>query len=199
MENETRSSKKNNETKKYKKVLIGIGLLAVAILVGAVVGILASSKIDKKNDSAESAISRVESKNSSSEAKEKSESAEKAAKEENAKVDENNNNDSNDQRNQSDQQNDMDANQNAANAQRYGTANQALWPVRERILNKVYKHLNGDSPVGFGIRMNEVKGGFSVYVGHQGPGAFVGTIRDNGNGTYTYAPEDSTPNYTFSA
>lgn len=193
MDNETRTSRKKQGMSNSIKGLIAIGFLGGAVLTGTVVGILATPKIEKPQEKPESAISRVTSQNSESEAK-ADDKAESTGSKSQDSVDSNKNNQTVIQQNS---ENVIDTEK--ANAFRYGTANKGLWDVRERILIKVYKHLNGDSPVGFGIRMSEIPEGFVIYAGQQGPGQLVGRVIDNGDGTFTFSDVTNGTQLTFNA
>lgn len=79
-----------------------------------------------------------------------------------------------------------------SNAVRFGTTNQSLWPIRESILNNIYGHIHSKSdPTGFAMWLVEKPNGFYVYAGHQMPGSVIGTVTDNGDGSFTYVKDMS--------
>lgn len=64
MENETRSSRSQNNTKTSKKFLVGMGLVFSTILIGALAGVwVANSRGSLGKEEAKSVITRVESEN----------------------------------------------------------------------------------------------------------------------------------------
>lgn len=64
MENETRSSRSQNNTKTSKKFLVGMGLVLSMILIGALAGVwVANSRGSLGKEEAKSVITRVESEN----------------------------------------------------------------------------------------------------------------------------------------
>lgn len=169
--------------KTSEKVLIGVVAVGTVIAAVAIFAMVGAQKIEKV--APESVIERVSSESESRAAKESE--ASESMKQSSEAQESQTNPESTDSAVISSAETNV-----KSNVVKFGTTNQSLWPIRESILNNIYGHIHSESdPTGFSMWLVEKPNGFYVYAGHQMPGSMIGTVTDNGDGSFTYVKDTS--------